>query len=166
MKTKIKSISDCIEILSEVDSIAIRRLRWVVTNYKLDDIVIEYVINNHLSEVEPDTILCTLNISDVIIEKYINLFNWYNISRYGILSEYFIEKYHDKVIWSEIIIYQTLSYNFILNNIYRFNLYECQVSVNIDKLERIINGNKDKYEIDKMIYKMNNDGGEVFEFFY
>ena len=76
------------------------------------------------------------------LEKYIHLFDsidWYNISAYQNLSEYFIEKHYDKVNWGCISLYQKLPEQFIKKHINKIDI------------KQLIKNRKISYEIIKEI---------------
>ena len=86
--------------------------------YQLSD---ELIIKYHDS-FNWDLLVCNKLLSEAIIAQFQDEVNWTYVSRYQTLSMAFINFYQDKVNWDEIIIHQDLSEDFLLQHLTKLPL--------------------------------------------
>lgn len=128
--------------------------------YTCNEEVLEYYINNY-TNVNWVLISRLQKLSEPFIEKYKDNVNWSNISRYQVLSVQFIIKYIDKIDWIDLFnnINIDISYEFTLEYLYKFSLYDVYHHLTDMKhkpvLENIINEFPDKFIMDKVSYELN-----------
>ena len=87
--------------------------------YDKYNVVIDLVVGKYSNKVDWYDISMYQKLSEQFIEKYSDKFSWFYISKFQKLSEEFIKKYDNKVIWYNISKYQRLSSEFIK----KFNIY-------------------------------------------
>lgn len=81
------------------------------------------------------------------------------VIKYRILTMEIIEKFKSNFKIIELISEQELPYEFLLDELHEFNLYEAELKCDINNknhIAKLIENNNDKYEIDKLSYEMNN----------